>query len=49
MRSLVLALENLTVRWVLDQPRITRDALLDEIEVLVGGYARTRPQRLNLR
>lgn len=45
----VLALENLTVRWVLDRPRITRDALLDEIEALVGGYARTKPQRFKLR
>lgn len=44
----VLALENLTVRWVLDQPRIPRDSLLDEIEALVGGYARTRPQRSKL-
>lgn len=45
----VLALEHLTVRWVLDQPRITRDALLDEIEALVGGYAQARPRRLKQR
>lgn len=44
----VLALENLAVRWVLDRPRITRAALLDEIEALVRGYARTRPQRAKL-
>jgi AcrR family transcriptional regulator len=35
---LVLALENLAMRWVLDQPRISREQLLDEIVALVGGY-----------
>jgi AcrR family transcriptional regulator len=40
----VLALENLTLRWILDQPRLTRDALLDEIEALVGGYAQMKPK-----
>lgn len=45
----VLALENLTVRWVLDQPRISRDALLDEIEALVSGYARTGARRVKQR
>jgi AcrR family transcriptional regulator len=45
----VLALENLTVRWVLDQPRISRDALLDEIEALVAGYARTGARRVKQR
>ncbi len=35
---IVLALENLVVRWVLDQPPIDRDRLLDEIVALVGGY-----------
>ncbi len=34
----VLAIENLAVRWVLDQPDATRDQLLDEIVALVGGY-----------
>lgn len=34
----VLAIENLAVRWVLDQPPITRDQILDEIVALVGGY-----------
>ena len=34
----VLAIENLATRWVLDQPAITRDQLLDEIVALVGGY-----------
>ncbi|KHL13429.1 UNVERIFIED_CONTAM: TetR family transcriptional regulator [Mumia flava] len=35
---LVLALENLAVRWVLDQPAITRDELLDELVRLCLGY-----------
>ena len=34
----VLAIENLATRWVLDEPPITRDQLLDEIVALVGGY-----------
>ncbi len=34
----VLAIESLSTRWVLDQPPITRDELLDEIVALVGGY-----------
>lgn len=34
----VLAIENLATRWVLDQPAITRDQLLDEVVALVGGY-----------
>jgi AcrR family transcriptional regulator len=34
----VLAIENLATRWVLDQPPITRDQLIDEIVALVGGY-----------
>ncbi|WP_377321293.1 TetR/AcrR family transcriptional regulator [Pimelobacter simplex] len=35
----VLAVENLAMRWVLDQPAaVTRDALLDEMVALVGGY-----------
>lgn len=37
---LVLAVENLAVRWVLDEPPIERDRLLDEIVALVGGYLR---------
>jgi AcrR family transcriptional regulator len=35
---LVLALENLAMRWVLDEPAITREQLLDEVVALVGGY-----------
>ena len=35
---IVLAIENLAVRWVLDQPPISRDEFLDEIVALVGGY-----------
>ncbi len=35
---LVIALENLAMRWVLDEPPISRDRLLDEIVALVGGY-----------
>lgn len=35
----VLAIESLATRWVLDQPAtIGRDDLLDEIVALVGGY-----------
>lgn len=34
----VLAIENLTVRWVIDQPPISRDELLDELVALVAGY-----------
>jgi AcrR family transcriptional regulator len=34
----VLAIENLATRWVLDQPVISREQLLDEIVALVGGY-----------
>ncbi|PTM90959.1 TetR/AcrR family transcriptional regulator [Dietzia psychralcaliphila] len=35
---IVMAVENVAVRWVLDQPRITREALLDEFTALAGGY-----------
>lgn len=35
----VLAIENLALRWVLDQPgTVTREALLDEMVALVSGY-----------
>ncbi len=35
----VLAVENLALRWVLDQPEaLSRDQLLDEMVALVGGY-----------
>lgn len=35
----VLAVENLALRWVLDQPAaVSRDDLLDEMVALVGGY-----------
>lgn len=35
----VLAIENLAMRWVLDEPAaVGRDRLLDEIVALVGGY-----------
>lgn len=36
--TLVLALENLAVRWVLDQPAISRERFIDEISALVSGY-----------
>lgn len=36
--TIVLAVENLSVRWVLDRPPIPREALLDELVALVGGY-----------
>lgn len=35
---IVLAVQNLAVRWVLDQPAISRDELLDELVALIGGY-----------
>lgn len=35
---LLLAIEHITVRWVLDQPGMTRDQLLDELVALVTGY-----------
>lgn len=35
---LVQAVENLTVRWVLDKPLVERGALLDEIDALVRSY-----------
>lgn len=39
---LVLSLETLATRWVLDQPaNLTRDQLLDEMVALVVGYLQT--------
>jgi AcrR family transcriptional regulator len=35
---LVLTLEQLAVRWVLDRPPIAREQLVEEIVVLVSGY-----------
>lgn len=35
---LVMAIEHLTVRYVLDRPDIERDAFLDEVVALCGGY-----------
>ncbi|KAA1419668.1 TetR/AcrR family transcriptional regulator [Nocardioides humilatus] len=35
---MVLAIENLAVRWVLDRPDLTRDQLLDEMVALIAGY-----------
>jgi AcrR family transcriptional regulator len=35
---LVMAIEHLTVRYVLDRPAIDRDAFLDEVVALCGGY-----------
>lgn len=35
---LVLALENLAVRWVLAQPAVDRARLIEEISALVSGY-----------
>lgn len=35
----VMAVENVAVRWVLDRPGISRDDLLDEFAALVGGFA----------
>ncbi len=38
---IVLAIENLTLRWVLDEPGADRAQLLDEIVHLVTGYVST--------
>ena len=35
---IVMAVENVAVRWVLDKPPISRDALLDEFSALAGGF-----------
>lgn len=35
---LVMAIEHLTVRYVLDRPDIERDRFLDEVVALCGGY-----------
>ena len=37
---IVMAVENVAVRWVLDRPDISREALLDEFTALAGGVAR---------
>lgn len=38
----VMAVENLAARWVLDQPDLDRDRLLDEVVALVMGYLDAR-------
>ncbi|WP_241724306.1 TetR/AcrR family transcriptional regulator [Dietzia sp. E1] len=35
---IVMAVENIAVRWVLDRPAISREALLDELTALAGGF-----------
>ena len=35
---IVMAVENVAVRWVLDKPSISREALLDELSALSGGF-----------
>ncbi len=35
---LLMAIEYISVRWVLDQPGITREQVLDEVVALVEGY-----------
>ncbi len=35
---IVLAIENLATRWVLDQPPISRDRVIDEMVALASGY-----------
>jgi AcrR family transcriptional regulator len=34
----VIAMEQLAVRWVLDRPSVTREQLLDEVQAFVTGY-----------
>ncbi|KAA0920021.1 TetR/AcrR family transcriptional regulator [Dietzia sp. ANT_WB102] len=36
---IVMAVENIAVRWVLDRPAISREALLDEFTALARGLA----------
>ena len=36
--TIVLAVENLAMRWVLDQPPIARDVVIEEMTALVAGY-----------
>ncbi len=36
--TVVTAVENLAVHWVIERPGIPRERLLDEIEALVSGY-----------
>lgn len=35
---LVMAVQNVALRWSLDRPGFNRDRVLDEVVVLVGGY-----------
>jgi AcrR family transcriptional regulator len=35
---IVLAVENLAMRWILDQPPIERDVIVEEMTALVAGY-----------
>lgn len=40
---LVTTVEHLTVRYVLDRPPVDREAFLDEVVALCGGYLRPEP------
>ena len=39
---IVMAVENVAVRWVLDRPAISREALLDEFTALAAGVGQRR-------
>ena len=39
---LVRTVEHVTISWVLEQPDVGREAILDELTALVGGYLRRR-------
>jgi len=39
---IVMAVENIAVRWVLDRPAISREALLDEFSALAAGFGLRR-------
>jgi AcrR family transcriptional regulator len=39
---LVRTVEHVTISWVLEQPGVGREAILDELTELVGGYLRRR-------
>lgn len=41
---IVLAVESLATRWVLDQPSIPRETVIEEMTALIGGYLGVPPE-----
>ncbi|MCD2196010.1 TetR/AcrR family transcriptional regulator [Actinomycetospora endophytica] len=39
---LVRTVEHVTISWVLEQPDVPREAIVDELTAMVGGYLRSR-------